>query len=477
MLGLFGTLNLGARSLQVQQQGIEVSGHNLANVNNPAYARQRINVVTSLTLPTAIGPQGTGADVARIQQLRDALLDGQIQGEASVRGFLEAQQKALQYGEAILGQQIDRTASGPEGSTAAQGVGGQHSLADGLSDFFNALQGLTTNPTASSLSERQAVIEAARTLSTQFNQTDNRLSQLHDTLNESLNDDVTKVNDLLTDIANYNKEIFTAETSVAGSANDLRDLRQQKLEELGELVNIQTSEQDNGVNVTIAGASVVSGFNVADHLQVYDAGSGQMMVRTQTGGTPLSLTGGTIQGTIDARDGALQSMRGDLNTLATALITEVNAVHSAGFSLTGSTGAAFFTGTTAADIAVNSTLANDPSLIQASGTNGAVGDSQVALQLAQLANKKLPSLSNQTFSQNYAKVVADLGQSLNSVNTNIGDQDLLEQMLLRQRDAISGVSLDEEMTELIKFQKAFQASARLISTVDEMLDTVVNMKR
>src|SRR5262249_43039123 len=153
-------------------------------------------IVTSPTIPTPIGPEGTGADVARIQQLRDALLDGQIQSEASVSGFLEAQQKALQYGEAILGQQIDRTASGPEGSTAAQGVGGQHTLADGLSDFFNALQGLTTNPTASSLSERQAVIEAARTLSTQFTQTDKRLSQLHDTLNESLNDDVSQVNAL-----------------------------------------------------------------------------------------------------------------------------------------------------------------------------------------------------------------------------------------------------------------------------------------
>src|SRR3954466_10537823 len=104
MLGLFGTLNLAQRSLQVQRQGVEVAGHNLANVNNPAYAQQRVDIATSDSILSLIGPFGTGADVVAIRQLRSGFLDSQMQSELSVRGFLEAQQSALQFGQAALGQ-------------------------------------------------------------------------------------------------------------------------------------------------------------------------------------------------------------------------------------------------------------------------------------------------------------------------------------------------------------------------------------
>src|SRR5436305_13712415 len=101
MIGLFGLLNLGAQSMQVQQQGVEVTGHNLANVNNPAYARQRIKITTASPISTPIGAEGTGAQVVGIQQLRSALLDGQITSETSVGSFLDAQQSALESGQAI----------------------------------------------------------------------------------------------------------------------------------------------------------------------------------------------------------------------------------------------------------------------------------------------------------------------------------------------------------------------------------------
>ena len=170
-------------------------------------------------------------------------------------------------------------------------------------------------------------------------------------------------------------------------------------------------------------------------------------------------------------------MRTEVNGLAAVLITEVNALHSTGFSLTGSTGANFFTGTNAADIDVNSALLSDPALLQVSGTNGAVGDNQVALALGQLANQAQVSLAGRTFSQNYGQNVAGFGNALSSVNRELSDQTAVGDMLLRQRDSVSGVSLDEEMTDLVKFQKAFEASAHLITTVDEMLDTVLNLKR
>ncbi len=473
MSGLFGLLNLGARSLQAQQLGLEVAGHNIANVNTPGYSRQRVNLATSAARLTTIGAIGNGVQALGIQQMRSVLLDGQVQGETSVRGFLEAQQAALQQGQAILGQTIDRLASDPTGGAANVG---QNGLAAGLSSFFAALQNLANTPTSST--ERQAVLAQAQDLAARFNQVDARLATLNASLNKSLSSDAAKANELIDAVAELNKQILAAENTTTGAANDLRDLRQQKIEELSRLVNVTATEQPTGaVDLSISGVSVVTGGEVTDRLEVYDAGSGQMLVRTQTAQTPLTLTGGSLQGTIEARDGGLKSLRDDLNAMAGQLISEVNTLHRAGFSLTGSTGADLFTGTNAGDMGVNAALVTDPGLLQAAGVNGAPGDNQIALALAQLANQAQASLSNQTFSQRYAQTVAGLGQAISLINSRLDDQSLVEAMLVRQRDAVSGVSLDEEMTDIMRFQKAFQASAKVISTVDEMLETVLNMKR
>ena len=206
MLGLFGTLNLGARSLQTQQQGVEVAGHNLANVNNPAYARQRVRIETSQTVPDAIGPQGTGAESVAIRQIRDALVDRRLFGEISDSGLLEAEQQAYQYAQADLGQRVDRSATGPEGAAAA---GGQNGIAEYLNGMFAAWQSLSTNPT--SLAERQVLLLKAQSMTTQFNQVDQRLGDLRNTLNETVSSDVQKVNSLLGEIAELNEKIINTE--------------------------------------------------------------------------------------------------------------------------------------------------------------------------------------------------------------------------------------------------------------------------
>ncbi len=464
------------RSLQTQRNGTEIAGHNLANVNTPGYSRQRVAIETSLTIKSDMGPQGTGADAVGIYQLRDALLDRNIVSETSVRGSYESRQRALQFAQATLGQQIDRQATGAEGAAAASGVGGQHGIAEELSDLFNAMQSLSTHPT--STSERQVLLIKAESLATQFNQVSTRLDNLRTSLNDSLASDADQANLALSDIAKLNKEIIAAELGTTAEANDLRDIRQKRIEDLAKLVNIETTANTNGsVDIAIDGVTLVSGPNLEDTLETFDAGGGQFLVRTVTGATSLNVTGGSMHGTIDARDTDLLSVKTETDALAAALIAEVNAVHSAGFGLGGTSGEDFFTGTDAADIAVNQNLTADPSRIQASGVSGAVGDNTVMVRMAQLADARLASLGNQTFLERYGQTVASLGQALNGTNTQLGNQQIVESMLLRQRDAVSGVSLDEEMTDLIKFQRAFEASARLIMTIDEMLQTVVNLKR
>jgi flagellar hook-associated protein 1 len=200
-------------------------------------------------------------------------------------------------------------------------------------------------------------------------------------------------------------------------------------------------------------------------------------VRTLNSQIPLALTGGTLAGTIDARDGALLDLRTSVDILASTLITEVNILHTAGYSLTGSTGAFFFQGTGADDIRVNPTLVNNPSLIQASGVAGATGDNAIALQLAQLGQRGGAIWGGRTFTDEYARIVSDLGSEVKNSNGQISDHNVVNLMLLKQRESVSGVSIDEEMTNLITFQKAYQASARIVTTADEMLDTILNMKR
>jgi flagellar hook-associated protein 1 FlgK len=472
MPGLFGSLYLSSSALRTQQQGVEIAGQNLANVNNPAYARQRLVLATNTPVQTSIGPQGTGVQAVAIQQIRDAMLDGQIQGETSITSLLQAQQSALQNAEAGLGERL-------EGSTAATGtdsVGATGGLASALSGLFNAFQTLSTSP--SSLTSRQGVITQAQQLATQFNQVNQRLDSLHDQLNQSIQTDVASANELLSGIAGLNKQITLAEAGGGGTANDLRDLRQGKLEDLAKLVNFQSATTAEGaVNIVVNGQLLVSGAEVQDRLETYDAGGGQVLVRAAGSGAPLTLTGGSVQGAIEARDNALGSLQGGLNQLAAQLITQVNAVYGNGYDLKGGTGADLFTGTNAGDMGVNAALAGDASKLQVAGVAGAAGDNQVAVALAQLGSAPQAALGGQTFSEHYNTTITGLGFALASVNTQLSEQQAVQNMLDHQRQSVSGVSVDEEMIDLVKYQRAFEASARLVSTIDTMLGEVVNLKQ
>ena len=458
---------MGARSLGVQQEEMTVSGQNLANVNNPSYADEQLVISDSTPDETPIGDEGTGVQMTGITETRNPLLDTQIQGETSVTGSLTAQQTSLQNAESYLDEQITTTAS----SATPDSPNG---LASDLSNLFASFQGLTDDPR--DLSLRQTATQAAQQVTAQFNQVSTQLSKVQADLNTSVQNDVASANQDLNSIATLNQQIVEAQ-SAGGSAVQLVDQREQTLENLAGLANFSATTQANGaVNVSIGGVAMVTGANAVNSLQAYDPGDGNLLVQAQTGGTSITLTGGSIEGEITARDGALATLQTGLNTLASQLITQVNSIYSAGYDLHGNTGQDLFTGTNASDIGVNSSLVNDPSEFQAAGVSGAAGNSSVALALGQLGSQKLSSLNNQTFGGNYAQTVSDLGNSISSVNDNLNNSQAVAQMLSNDRTSASGVSLDGEMTNLIQYQKAYEASAELITTLNEMLQTVVSMK-
>ncbi len=472
MLGLFGTLSLAARSLQTQMTGVEVSGQNLANVNTTGYSRQTVDIETSPEITTAIGPEGTGANVVAIQQAINTILNSQIQTQQSANGYWNSQQSALQDLQNSLDEFLNgtnNTTSTTNGnSTSDTGLAGQ------LTTFFNAAQQLATSPT--SIPARQNFVTQAQNLATMFNQIVSQTNSTRSTLDTSLSNDVDSANKLLTDIASLNKQIGIAQTT-GGTPNTLLDQREQDLENLAQLTNIQTSNgANNAIDVSIGGQTLVSGSQLLDTLQTYDVGGGQLLVQTATGGTPLTLTGGSIQGTIDARDGELATLQGNIYNLASNLMTQVNSIYSTGYNLNGGSGASLFFGTNASDITVNPSLAIDPTLVQASSSPTAPGDNTVALQIANLASTTLSGLNNQTFGSSYDQTVAGLGGALQNANTQVSNQASVTNMLQTQRSSVSGVNIDEEMTNLMGFQRAYEASAQLVTTVNQMMETVIQMK-
>jgi flagellar hook-associated protein 1 FlgK len=273
-----------------------------------------------------------------------------------------------------------------------------------------------------------------------------------------------------------NQQISAAEFG-GGDANDLVNKQQQDLQNLAQLTDITTSAGANGqVNVSIDGQQLISGDKLLDTLQTYDPGNGNLLVETATGGTPLTLTGGSMQGTIDTRDGTLATLQNSVNTLASTLITQFNSIYTTGFSITGTTGAVFFNGSDATSITVNPTVVNDPSSFQASGSATASGDNSIALQLADLANTAQSGLGGQTFTGSYTQTVGNFGNTLQNANTQVTNQTAVMNMLTTQQQTISGVSIDEEMTHLLTFQQAYEASAELVSTVNQMLGATLAMK-
>jgi flagellar hook-associated protein 1 FlgK len=280
---------------------------------------------------------------------------------------------------------------------------------------------------------------------------------------------------LLSDIASLNGQIAKA-TASGGTANDLVDSREADLENLAKLVNTQTTANSDGtISVSIGGQELVSGSKLSDSLATYADADGNLLVQTAASATPLTLTGGSIQGTIDARDGALATLRGGLDTMASTLIAQVNGIYQNGYDLNGNSGADFFTGSDAGDIGVNSALLTDPSQVQTADTNS-TGDNTVALALAQLGSRSLTALNNQTFSGACSLDVENFGDALSNANDQVTNYNSVNTMLLNQRDSVSGVSLEEEMANLITYQKAYETSAQIISTVNQMLTTVVNLK-
>ena len=472
MAGLLGDLVSAARALAAHQTGVQVAGRNIANVNTPGYARQRVILGDRGVVATAQGLQSTGVEALGVKQIRDTFLDLQVVRESSRTEYLTAQRSALEKAESALGEQIDRSSDSAFLGDATSSTSG---LASALNDFFNGFDNVASSP--GEAGAKQVLLQKAAALVSKFNLVDQRLTGLQADLTRQLGTDTTTVDRLLRQIADLNKEIQTSEISAPGGAVDLRDQRQRRLEELSTFMNFTTTTIPGGTGQIQITAKDTGGNDVMLVDRANVLGSFAFNGTAFTGGaagTTLALTSGSLQGGLSARDGAIEQLRDDVKLTATQFATAVNAA----YNPTAATGNFFTVPPTSGIIQLEASL--NYTTLKTTDTGNA-GANELALAVAEVAQKKFSTaggdLVDGTIGSFYHRTVSGLGETIAGVDSELADQKIIQGMITGQRDAVSGVSMDEEVADLMKFQRAFQASSRVIGVIDSMLESLINSVR
>ena len=463
--GLYDVLRMGLSSLRAQSRAIETVGRNMANVNNPTYSRQR--VIFGDVSPT--GSASVGVDVIEVQQVRDVLLDRQLVREKSGAAALEAETAAYERGEAAMGETISSVSDPSLAATT-----GSNSLTNAMAGFFGAARQLSVDPTNST--QKQMFVQTAKTMTERFQFSNDRLAEVQADLTNQVSNDVDKANGLLTTIKELNLMIATQESKTGTKALTLRDQLQARVEDLAQVMNFKTTtlpDAPNQIQITATSASGVDTVILSGGTTLETLAFAGAALRVVSSNTALTLTGGSTKGHLTARDGALQTLRNSLNLLAKQMVTSVNAAYNPS-----GTGQNFFdpAGTNASSIQLASGLTGLN--VRASVAGGAAGDSSVAQAISKLDIRSFSSTSgdaiNGTMGESYSAAISLFSYSLSQSRMNHENQTGVLSIVRGQRESTSGVSLDEEAAELMKFQRAYQASARVISVVDQMLDIVVN---
>ncbi|RLC03982.1 MAG: flagellar hook-associated protein FlgK [Deltaproteobacteria bacterium] len=449
-------LGIGRTALLSQQKAIDITGRNIANADTEGYSRQR---VTFSTLDGNYFTSGVaGVDIERVY---DRYLENQLSSAIQTSGRWESQQDGLERVEIFFDE--------------SSGTG----LSERLNAFWNGWMDLANNPPGQV--ERSQLLARSREMVSLFNGLSGNLRQLQGDTNAAIQDAVESINRISGQLADLNGQIRQAELEGRDS-NGMQDSRTQLLKGLSELIDVASYEKADGtLSVSIAsGMSLVenTGFTQLDTTPGSDPFQDDIVWVDSQGNTTIitdQIIDGQLKGQLEVRDTIIPDIMGRLDQLAGDIISEVNALHVNGVGLDG-TQNDFFTGSSALDMAVNTVILNDPGKIAAADpAEGLPGGNDVALAIAGLQAALTMDGGESTFGQYYSSLVSDIGSALQTANTSSLHQDDITASLAAYRESVSGVSLDEEMVNLIKYQNAFAAAAQLINVADEMMETVVNM--
>lgn len=484
MRSTFMGLETARRGMTTHQHALETTGHNISNANTPGYTRQRVNFTATeaypgghaVNRPELPGQLGTGVKAGSVQRVRESFLDDMYRGENSQLGFWSAQAEALSRMEEIMNEPSDT------------------GLAKVLDLFWQSLEDLSVNPNDSGA--RSVVRERGIAVADTFKYVNHSLTRVqNDIVNEIGEIDnggvVDEMNSIARQLHRLNNEIGRIEPN-GYLPNDLYDERDRLLDRLSELVDIETDIVESGGRaLDIAeGKFTVSIVDRDGNKQTLVNGEelsndpNELSVRFENGEATITLAGNNVQ--LNEQKGRLSGllkmhgeysdMIANLDVMASAFITEFNRVHRLGKDLQGDDGGDFFTGTSAANISLHDGLVANEGLTKiAVSLDGTVGNGENALNLAEVKNKPLEMNDTEnTIEDFYKGLIGQMAIKAQEAKRMNANSETLRLSVDERRQSISGVSIDEEVIDLMRFQHAYNASARMVTVVDEVLNRIIN---
>lgn len=453
MPGTFGGINLASSALRTFQRSMETTGHNIANVNTRGYSRQIVE-------PAANDPIGfwernwksigTGVHLGTISRVRDAFVDQRQRlnaSDANRSGTLAAQLKEI---DAIFGE------PGEQGISAA------------LSQFFDGWSALGSNPGGAGL--KSQVRSAGQRLSDRIQGAYASLLQQEQGIVAEAKATLGRIQSLGDQIAELNKAI-REQSMNQGSPNDLLDQRERAVQELASLVDVQVSEFADGTfSISAGGFALVDGAGARTFPSEIDLATGTI----GQGADRLALRGGTLSGLMQSLE-ETRGQRDAMDLFANTLRQEVNALHA-----TGSGGTNFFSDPSTAPGAAGMRLSNEVLLSPdavATGASDAAGDGSVALGLALLRDRGLAGLGGRTAEDWFASRMSSLGEAAGRAEDQHQTHLAVGAQIEKQQQAVSGVSLDEELSSMLQYQRSYQASAQALKMFDQMTEELLAMLR
>ncbi len=457
MSSTFSGLSTALNALMAQRGALTVTGQNIANANTPGYTRQSAEL-KAVSTPTQAGimsssmitQNGGGVTIASLRRMADAFIDARQRDAHSQASYATASSSALDQVESILGEPSDT------------------GLSTQLSAFWGAWQGVANNP--DSVPARQALLSKAASVVGTLQRGRVALDAAYSDTRAQLDALATQVNVTSQGVAALNDKIRIA-TASGNPPNELTDQRDQLVLQLSELVGAKaTPNPDGSVNLSVNGVGIVSGvraatLSVSGGLTIDNSPSTPLQLTWSNGGN-ATFTSGQVGGVVDALRSTYPDAAAGYDQVASTLASSVNTVHASGQDLNGTPASDFFSGTTAKTLAVALT---DPRSVGAAAQTGTASyDGSIADRIAQL------STSAAGADVRWSAFVAATGVVSASAQSQLAVQTSISQQSDASRASASGVSLDEEMSNMLMYQRAYEGAARVMSAVDQMLDTLIN---
>ena len=453
----FTGINTALSAIRARQAQMNTTGHNIANANTEGYRRQDVILTSSVSsgvvsdLGRGIAQLGTGVSIGSIQRAQTDFVDAQIRITNQQSGNWSARNTMLAQLEPVLAEP------------------GDSGLSATLNQFWNSWEDLTASP--ESVAARTAVAENGAALADRIRNMNYNITNMQTQVDNKVKADVSDINEMATEIASLNELIAQPKTST-NPQNDLLDKRDLLIEQLSQFTDIQVHGSGGADTIISIGGKILVQGNQTSKIDL-DYTSGHANPVWANDGTPVIITSGELRGYIDVRDQTANNYLTMLDKITSAIVTRVNEIHSTGATYIGSRAGNFFVpGSTSANIQIESVLLNYPSYIAAGAFGNGKNDNSISNQIAGIRREAL--VDGQTIGAAYTTLIAQIGANTADAKTQSEVQDSALSQRKSQRESIAGVSLDEEMVNMVKFQQSYNAAARILTVMNEMIDTIIN---